>query len=308
MVNFASYCLKNNADSTLKALVYYLTLPFIYLVSLLPFPLLYTLSNFVFFLLYRILGYRKELVMENLRNSFPAKTEAELQLLCRRFYQYLCDLFLEVFKTLTISKKSMLRHCYFDPASRDLLNGFARDGKSIILVMGHWGNWEWAGNTFSSEIGSQLYVIYHPLSNKYMDQLMYKMRTRFSTKLIAMKDTFKEMVARRAEITTTAFIADQTPSPQNAHWMTFLNQDTPVFLGTERIAKKLNYPIVYAAVRKVKRGYYEINAELLVENPAATADGVITELHTRRLEQDILQQPEIWLWSHRRWKHKRPEN
>ena len=200
----------------------------------------------------------------------------------------------------------MLKHCHFAPEAKTLFNQLAADGKSVILVMGHQGNWEWAGNTFSAEINSQLYVIYHPIANEYVDGLMYKMRTRFKTRLIAMQDTFKEMVAHRKEITTTAFIADQTPhNISNAYWMNFLNQDTPVFLGTERIARKLNYPVVYAFVRKVKRGHYEINAEMLVEQPAQTGDGEITALHTRRLEQDIISQPETWLWSHRRWKHKR---
>jgi len=213
---------------------------------------------------------------------------------------------METFKTLTISKTKMLQHCYFEPSAKVLLNKLAAEGKSVILVMGHQGNWEWAGNTFSSEINSQLHVIYHPLANIYLDGLMYKMRTRFKTKLIAMRDTFKEMVANRKEVNVTAFIADQTPQPDNAYWMNFLNQDTPVFLGTERIARKLNYPIVYAFVKKVKRGYYEVNAEMLMENPSQTSDGEITELHTKRLEQDIIAQPETWLWSHRRWKHKRP--
>lgn len=292
----------------LKAVIYYITLPFIYLLSILPFPLLYGLSDFFFFVLYRLIGYRKELVLQNLRNSFPEKTEAEIQLIAKKFYKHLCDLFLEIFKTLTISKKKMLKHCYFHPDAKALFNRLAGEGKSVILVMGHQGNWEWAGNTFSAEINSQLYVIYHPLANKYLDGLMYKMRTRFKTRLIAMKDTFKEMAIHRKEITTTAFIADQTPSNvANAHWMTFLNQDTPVFLGTERIAKKINFPIVYAFVKKVKRGVYEINAELLVEHPGATADNEITEMHTRRLEQDIITQPETWLWSHRRWKRKRSD-
>jgi len=292
----------------LKAVIYYITLPFLYLLSVLPFPLLYGLSDFFCFVLYRLLGYRKELVLQNLRNSFPEKTEAEIQLIAKKFYKHLCDLFLETFKTLTISKATMLKHCYFHPEAKVLFNRMAAEGKSVILVMGHQGNWEWAGNTFSSEINSQLYVIYHPLANKYLNGLMYKMRTRFKTRLIAMKDTFKEMAIHRKEITTTAFIADQTPSNvANAHWMTFLNQDTPVFLGTERIARKINFPVVYAFVKKVKRGVYEINAELLVENPATTADGEITEMHTRRLEQDIIEQPETWLWSHRRWKRKRTD-
>lgn len=290
----------------MKAVLYYISLPFIYLLSALPFPLLYGLSNLFFVVMFYLVGYRKALVLQNLRNAFPEKSEAELLVIRRKFYRHLCDLFLETFKTLTISKSTMLKHCYFTPEAKKLFTDLAGEGKSVILVMGHQGNWEWAGNTFSAEINSQLYVIYHPLANTYLDGLMYKMRTRFKTRLIAMKDTFKEMVAKRSEVNTTAFIADQTPNPANAHWMNFLNQDTPVFLGTERIARKLNYPVVYAFVKKIKRGVYEISAEILVEHPAATADGVITEMHTRRLEQDIRLQPETWLWSHRRWKHKRP--
>jgi Kdo2-lipid IVA lauroyltransferase/acyltransferase len=292
----------------LRAIVYYITLPFIYLLSVLPFPLLYGLSNVFFVTMFHIVGYRKALVLQNLRNSFPEKSEEELLLIRKKFYKHLCDLFLETFKTLTISKATMLKHCYFSPEAKALFTQLAAEGKSVILVMGHQGNWEWAGNTFSAEINSQLYVIYHPLSNKYLDGLMYKMRTRFKTRLIAMRDTFKEMVSRRKETNTTAFIADQTPNPANAHWMTFLNQDTPVFLGTERIARKLDYPVVYAFVKKVSRGKYEIHAEMLVEHPATTGDNEITEMHTRRLEQDIRLQPETWLWSHRRWKHKRPES
>lgn len=290
----------------MKAVIFYITLPFIYLLSALPFPLLYGLSDIFFVVMFHLIGYRKELVLQNLRNSFPEKTEAELLLIRKKFYRHLCDLFLETFKTLTISKSEMLKHCYFAPEAKELFNRLAASGKSVILVMGHQGNWEWAGNTFSAEINSQLYVIYHPIANKYVDGLVYKMRTRFKTKLIAMKDTFKEMAAHRSEVTTTAFIADQTPhNLSSAYWMNFLNQDTPVFLGTERIARKLNFPVVYAFVKKVKRGHYEINAEMLVEHPASTGDGEITTLHTRRLEKDIYSQPETWLWSHRRWKHKR---
>jgi len=293
----------------LKALSYYIVLPFLYLLSLLPFPLLYGLSNGFFFLLYRVVGYRKELVLQNLRNSFPEKSEDELKRIRRKFYRHLCDLFLETFKTLTISKKAMLKHCYFSPDAKALFNKYGAQGQSVILVMGHQGNWEWAGNTFSLEVpDSRLYVIYHPLANKYMNGLIYRMRSRFGTGLIAMKDTFKDMVQLRGEVTTTAFIADQTPSSvKGAHWMTFMNQDTPVFLGTERIARKMNFPVIYAFVKKIKRGVYEINAELLVAEPGATSDGEITELHTRRLEKDIREQPETWLWSHRRWKRKRTD-
>ncbi len=260
----------------------------------------------MYFLLYYLVGYRKEVTMKNLRNSFPGKSEEEIRKICKRFYRYFCDLFLETFKTLTIPKASMLRHCSFGPGAQKIFDRYWREQKSVIVVLGHFGNWEWAGNTFSLECKHQLYVVYHPLSNKYFDGLMYKMRTHFGTKLIAMRDTFKDMVKNRGEISATAFIADQTPAPDNAFWITFLNQETPVFKGTEKIARKLDYPVIYVSLRRVKRGYYTMNAEVLAEHPRDTAEGEISAWHTQKLENDILEQPEIWLWTHKRWKHRRP--
>lgn len=290
----------------MSAIAYFIATPFIYLISAAPFWVLYGISDGFYALLYGLLGYRRKVVIANLKNAFPGKTDAEINRIAKKFYHHLCDLFLETFKTLTISRKSMLKHCSFSAEAKTLFDQLAADKKSIILAMGHQGNWEWAGNSFSLICGQQLYVIYHPLSNKHFNGLIYRMRTRFGTRLIAMRDTYKDMVANKAEVNATAFIADQTPAPNNAYWTTFMNQDTPVFQGTEKIARKLNYPVVYAQVKKVKRGYYEIFAEMLVAEPAATQDGEISERYTRRLEKDIIDQPETWLWSHRRWKHKKP--
>jgi KDO2-lipid IV(A) lauroyltransferase len=287
---------------------YYVALPFIYLLSLLPFRLLYLLSDVFFLFLYHVVGYRKKVVFQNLKNSFPEKSDAELNAISKSFYRYFCDLFLETFKTLTISRPSMLKHCSMDPAALALFERFAAAGQSLIIVMGHKGNWEWAGNTFSLCCRHQLYVIYHPLSNPPFNKLVVKMRTRFGTKLIVMKDTFRDMVQNRNELNATAFIADQAPSPDKAWWMSFLNQDTPVFMGTEKIALKMKYPIVYVSVKKIKRGYYTLTADTLKTPPYVTSEGEITEAHTQRLENDIIEQPETWLWTHRRWKHKRTTN
>lgn len=290
----------------MQALIYYITLPFIYLLSLLPFPVLYLFSDLVFFLLYTVFGYRKDVVHQNLRNSFPDKSEQEIRALGKAFFRHLCDMILETFKTLTIRPETMLKRCALTPGAKVLFDKLYEEHKSVIFVMGHMGNWEWGGNSFSLVCRQQLYVIYHPLQNKYFDGLIYRMRTRFGTKLIPMKNTFKEMLGnRKTVISATAFIADQTPRPENAYWTTFLNQDTPVFKGTEVIAKKLNMPIVYVSITKPKHGHYEMDAEMLLENPADTPDDYISELHTRRLERDIIAHPEIWLWSHKRWKHKR---
>ena len=291
----------------MSTIVYYIALPFIYLLSILPFPVLYLLSGLLYVIVYKLAGYRKEVVLTNLRNSFPEKSEEEIKVICRRFYSYLCDLFLETFKTLTISRKSMLKHCYFAPGSLEVFKKLSAENRSIILVLGHQSNWEWAGNTCSLLLDHQLYVIYHPLKDKNFNNLIRKMRMTFGTKLIAMRDTYKDMLQTKDELNATAFIADQTPSNlAGAYWTNFLNQDTPVFKGTEVIAKKIGYPVVYSNVKRVRRGYYEMTVEMLVEDPKKTADGEISDLHTRKLEQDIREQPETWLWSHRRWKHKRP--
>lgn len=282
---------------------YYLALPFIYLLALLPFRLLYLMSTCIYVLVYYVLGYRKKVVLTNLANAFPQKTEAERRRIARRFYAYLCDLLLETFKGLTFSPKSALRHCRF--RDKTVLEQLAAEGRSCIIVLGHYGNWEWAGNTVTLDSRHQLYVIYHPLTNRRFNDLIVHMRTRFGTRLIAMQDTLRQMLKMREEMNATAFIADQTPQPDGAYWTEFLNQNTPVFWGTEKIARKLNLPVVYGSIARVRRGYYEISVEMLCENPAQTEPGWLTEAHTRRLEKDIIHKPELWLWSHRRWKHKR---
>jgi KDO2-lipid IV(A) lauroyltransferase len=285
---------------------YYLLLPLTYLVSILPPFLLNGVADFFYILIYYVFGYRKKVVTENLKKSFPKKSEAEIKAIRRKFYRYFCDLILEVFKTLTISKKKMLDYCEMDKNALTLFEKYYSQNKNIIIVMGHYGNWEWAGNSFTLMCNYQLHVIYHPLQNKKFNDLIVNMRTRFGTKLIEMKNTYKDMLKNKTKINATAFIADQTPHPDKAYWTKFLNQDTPIFQGTGIIAKKLNYPIIYVSVKRIKRGKYKIYAEPLTDNPSSLTENEISELHTQRLEKDIIAQPEIWLWTHRRWKHKRP--
>jgi len=287
----------------MRALVYYISLPFIYGISLLPFFLLYRISDIIFVLLYYVIGYRKKVVWNNLKNSFPKKSSKEILQIQRKFYRYFCDLILETLKTLTIQPAALRKHILFEDYS--LFEKYYQENQSVIVVMGHFGNWELAGARFSLEPIHTLYVIYHPLSNPYFEKLIYHMRTRLGNKLYPMKGAFKGMLQDRGKNTATAFIADQTPSPKNAYWTTFLNQDTPIFTGTEKLASKLKYPVIYISVNRVKRGLYKITPELLTSQPETTSPGEISELHTRKLEQDILEQPEIWLWTHRRWKHKR---
>lgn len=289
----------------MSRLIYYLSLPFLYLLSYLPFKLMYIISDMSYVLIYKLLGYRKKVVTENLKNAFPEKSEHEINQIRRQFYRFLCDLSLETIKTISISPENLNKH--FKLGDLSVLEQYHRQNQSVIIVMGHLGNWELGGARFSQLPLHQLFVLYHPLANPYFDQLLFRMRTRLGAKLYPMKSAFRGMIKNRGELTATAFIADQTPPPDSAYWMTFLNQDTAVFKGTEVIARKLDYPVIYISVIREKRGQYRLNSELLVEHPQDLPENQLTEMHTRRLQEDINKYPETWLWSHRRWKHKRPD-
>lgn len=287
----------------MRALIFYLTYPFIYLIASLPFSILYVFSDFAYLIL-RLSGYRKEVVLKNLRNSFPNKSPEEIEQACEAYYRYLCDLILEILKTMKMTEKEAKEHCTF--RKTEWLDKLYEDNKSILVVMGHYGNWEWAGPSFTLNTGFQLVVIYRPLSNPYFEKMTSGMRTKFGTSITPVNQTLRDMVANRGKVTATAFIADQTASPENAYWTNFMNQDTAVFTGPEKLAKKFGYPIVYMNIQRIKRGYYEIIPELLFAEPKNTADGEISEVFTKRLEREIILDPTTWLWSHRRWKHVRP--
>ena len=287
----------------MSAVLYYISLPFLYGISILPFWILYRISDVIFVFIYYVIGYRKKVITTNLKNAFSEKPEKEILQIRRKYYRYFCDLILETLKTLTVSPKTLRNRIQFEDKS--VFEKYFKNGQSVIVVMGHFGNWELAGARFALEPIHQLFVIYHPLHNAHFEKLIVHARTRLGNGLYAMKNALRGMLTDRKKVTATAFIADQTPAPKTAYWMEFLNQDTPVFPGTEKIAKKLKYPVVYITVWRPKRGYYSIQTELLFDKPEAASENEISEAHTRRLESDIRKQPEIWLWSHRRWKHKR---
>lgn len=295
---------------TFKAKWYYhlLAAPFI-LLMMLPLPFLYLLSDMLYYLMYYLLGYRRKVVYNNLRNAFPQKTTAEIDAIAKRYYRYLIDLMIETYKVSTISKTQLKKHCTYDEQSIKLVDSFYTNNQSVIMVLGHWGNWEWAGQSFMMHHPYSSYVLYHPIKNPFFNWLTAKFRMRFGMNLLNMHHAAKRMIASRKERTITAFIADQTPSnPKDALWLTFLNQSTPVLTGAEFMAKKLNFPVLYASVKRLRRGYYHVSFQLVSDKPVATKENEITETYTRMLEKDIISCPEIWLWSHRRWKHKPPTN
>ncbi len=286
----------------MQRIVFYLVYPLLYVTMALPFRALYLISD-VFYLLFWASGYRKNVVFENLRNSFPEKNEKEIISLAKSYYRYLCDLTIETLKTLHMTERQAKERCVYRRA--DWLDKMCEEKKSIVIVMGHYGNWEWAGPSFTLNTKYQLVVIYRPLSNPYFEKMLVGMRTKFGTQITPAEQTLRTMVANRKNVTATALIADQAAVTSNSYWTNFLHQDTNVYNGPEKLAVKFNYPVVYMNVKRTKRGYYELIPELLFENPATTQEGEILEKFTRHLEEEIIKDPVTWLWSHRRWKHKR---
>lgn len=286
----------------MQALLFYLAYPFIYLIATLPFPLLYALSDALARMM-SAAGYRKDVIQTNLRNSFPEKPEHEILSLTKAYYHYLCDLILETLKTMKMTEEeNRARVTLKNP---EVLEQFFAQHKSVIIMLGHFGNWEWFGPCITLNTDYQLVVIYRPLSNSYFEEMTSRWRTRFGTEITPVQQTLRTLVANRDRVTATAFIADQA-APANAYWTNFLNQDTSVYTGAEKIAIKFNYPVVYLHATRPKRGYYTITPEVLFEDPGSTAENEISERFTRRLEADIRMNPVIWLWSHKRWKNKRP--
>jgi len=276
------------------------------LFSSLPFWFLYGLSDCLFLINYYLIGYRRKTVMLNLRNSFPEKTEQEIQLIARRFYQYLSDQFVETFKTLTISAAELDKRVQV--LNPEVMNALYDRGQSVVHLLGHHANWEWYAKQLARYTKHQLFFVYKPLSNKGMDRVMIDLRSRFGVMAVPMKEVFRTIESYQDRPHASFFGGDQSPMRHNKYiWLNFLHQETAVYLGAEDIAKKYNEAVVFGKMRRIKRGYYTITLELITANPAATAAGEITISHTRALEELLQEQPEYWLWSHKRWKFKKEE-
>lgn len=290
----------------LNFLLYYLV---IIPISLLPFPLLYLLSDFLYVVFYYIVGYRKKVIIGNIERSFPEKTNKEHIAIAKKFYKHFCDLILESLKTFTISESQVRKRVVCK--NPEMLDKYFDQKRSVIIAGGHYNNWELFAVGFDAPLKHQAVGIYMPLSNKFFDKKMRVTRSRYglymiSTKIV--KRVFEEE-ARKNNLTATVFAIDQSPSNRNnCYWMEFLNQDTGVLFGVEKFAKDYNQVVVYGRINKEKRGHYSFEFFEVTETPRETAYGEITEIVTKALEKDIRALPEYWLWSHRRWKHKRPEN
>jgi KDO2-lipid IV(A) lauroyltransferase len=274
--------------------------------AMLPMRILYVLSDVLYGIVYRIAGYRIKVVRRNMKAAFPDKTAAELRRMEKDFYRHFADYTVETIKLAHISLEEVQqRACLQNP---ELINRLTDEGHTcIVLLMAHYGNWEWFSAS-ADRLHGNVYQIYRPLSNKAFDRLFLHLRTRFGSYNIKKNDTLRRMISLKQAKTPSIviFLADQTPSKANLHyWTTFLRQDTPMLTGPERIARKLDLPVVFVHTERVKRGYYAVRFELITKTPAELPENRITEEYARRAEQCILQAPAYWLWTHKRWKYKR---
>ena len=288
----------------MQFLVYILVYPLLWLISILPFRLLYLFSYKVYIILYYIVGYRKKTVTENLKLVFPQKSEQEIITIRKKFYRHLCDMFLEMTKTMSISESELKKR--FKILNPDEFKRLESLNKSIILIFGHYASWEWS-IVIQQYINFKGLAVYKPLANPYFDRLVKNIRSKFNTDLISTKETINTINEheKMGIKSITGFLSDQSPRlSKEVYWGNFMSIKVPCFTGAERLAKKLDLTTAYLKVNKVKRGYYEAEIITLAENPKDYKDYDLTDIFLREVEKKIYEAPEYYFWTHKRWKHR----
>jgi KDO2-lipid IV(A) lauroyltransferase len=288
------------------ALGYYIFCGINWVVTLLPLSVLYIVSDFIYLLLYYFPTYRKKVVTTNLKNAFPEKSAEALKEIEKKFYKHLADLFIETFKLTHMSQKEQKRR--FTYSNLEIIDKLREEKRDVVAVLGHYSNWEWS-TMLPYHFNYKTIIIYKPLQNKYFDRFIYNLRSKDGIVLTPMSLIIRELVnSKKNNINTlSVFLTDQTPiKSEIQYWTTFLNQDTPVYIGVEKVASKYDMAVVFFHIQKIKRGHYNLNIELLFDHTSGLPQHMVTDTHVRRLEETIRDKPEFWLWSHRRWKHKKP--
>jgi KDO2-lipid IV(A) lauroyltransferase len=278
----------------------------LYLLTLLPLRVLYVVSDLLFPLIYHVVRYRRKVVRSNLINSFPDKSKREIISIERKFYHYFCDVFIEAMYRINMTPQEVSRRITFENV--ELIEKIYAENKSAMLMMAHYGNWEWV-SALSLHLPkeSPLYGVYKRLTNADFDAMTYRLRLKYNMGNIEMRDLFKTMLqmGKAGEKGVFAMVSDQSPRKDSIRFsMMFMNQPTPVIVGTEVLARKFDYPVLILSITRPKRGYYHCKVEMLSASPKDEPEFSISEKYMRRLETDINQNPELWLWTHKRWKYK----
>lgn len=281
--------------------MYYLFYGFLYLVSLLPMRVLYFISDAIYGLIYYVLGYRKKVVMSNLAIAFPEKTEAARKKIAKKFYHNFIDSFIEVIKLVSAGDAFLQKRFTADVRA---LNDLYATGKSCQIHLGHTFNWEWGQLVLSKLTRYKIMVVYMPISSAVIEKLFYKLRTR-SGNIFLPATNMREAIGPYLQTQyALGLVADQNPGNlKAAYWVNFLGKSTPFVSGPEKGARSCGMPVVFACIEKPKRGYYHATMKLVVEDSSQLAEGELTLRYVRYLEEVIRRNPDMWLWSHRRWKH-----
>jgi Kdo2-lipid IVA lauroyltransferase/acyltransferase len=281
--------------------MYYILFGFFYMLSLLPMRILYILSDGIYGVVYYVIGYRKKIAMKNLEIAFPEKSDTERVNIAKAFYHNLVDSFIETIKLVSAGRSFLEKRI---TANWEVLDPLFKTGKSCQLHLGHTFNWEWGHHVLSSHTKYQVLVVYMPLSNAVLEKLMYHLRVRHGNKFIAAGNMSKSMDAFKDTQYLLGLVADQSPGNlNNAYWMNFFGRPTGFVSGPEKGARKGNLPVLFTSIVKPKRGYYHAFLELACEDPCALKEGKLTLRYARYMEKVIRLNPEMWVWSHRRWKH-----
>ncbi len=288
----------------LSKIVFYV---FVYPSSHLPLGILYFFTDVFYVFIYYIIGYRKKVIFQNLRNSFPEKSEQEIKSIAQKFYRHFTDLLAEGVKNLSISQKQLLKRVKIE--NPELMQRLYNENRSVLLVSGHYNNWELLITSQSLLFPHQAVGIGKPLTSKFWDKKLNELRARNGMRIINSRNVNEKLTKWKDESIAILSLSDQSPGDSfKSYWMEFLNQPTAVLFGTELLANEYDMAVVFFHMKKVKRGHYTIEMELITENSRNEPYGLITEAHTKKLEQIIQQKPEFWLWSHKRWKREIPED
>ncbi len=278
---------------------------FIYPVTRLPFRVIYALSDFLYYIIFYLIRYRRQVVFQNLRNSFPEKSQTEINKIAKAYYRHFCDLTVESFKMFAITEEELKKRFVFK--ENNVLHQLYHQKRNVILGGGHYNNWEVFAVACQFGIPHKCLALYKPLQDTWFDKKMRQSRSRFGLNMWPIKQVKEMFEIEKNNLTLTIFGMDQSPSKANrCHWMKFLNQDTGVSYGPEKYAKENNSAVVYGRILKVKRGHYCFEVDLVTDSSKNEPTGKILEDLTKLLEVDIIRRPEYWLWSHRRWKKKKP--
>ncbi|OXG03929.1 KDO2-lipid IV(A) lauroyltransferase [Flavobacterium araucananum] len=288
----------------MQFLVYILAYPLLWLISILPFRLFYWLSDFVYFIMYRIVGYRKKVVRENLALTLPHLSDAERKEVEKKFYQHMCDMFLEMIKTMSITPQEMEKR--FTITNIEVLREYENKGKSVVLVASHYASWEWL-LTINKRIKFRGIGVYKKIANPYFDKLIRKIRSKYDAELVETRKTIPLMAQNQRDgiLSLYGLASDQSPKLDRIfHSMKFMGIEVPVHTGAEMLAKKYDLSVIFVKVNKVARGYYEATIVPLADNPKEYENFEITEKYLREVEKQIYQAPQYYLWTHKRWKHR----